>query len=62
MKKALLVVGHGSRSRDANDVFNEIINAVKMKGRYDLVAGAHMELSEPNIETAVAELAKENPR
>jgi len=61
MKKAMLVVGHGSRSDEAGKVFDEIIRLVKEKSGYDLVAGAHMELSEPTIERAVEILATENP-
>ena len=37
MKKALLIVGHGSKSRDAVDVFDKLVDLIKQKGKYLLV-------------------------
>jgi sirohydrochlorin cobaltochelatase len=58
MKKALLIVGHGSKSKDAVEIFEKIINLVKQKANYEFVFGAHMELAVPSIEKTVAELTK----
>ncbi|MBN2041900.1 MAG: CbiX/SirB N-terminal domain-containing protein [Spirochaetes bacterium] len=57
MKTALLVLGHGSRSKDAIDVFDKIVKRIQEKGDYELVRGAHMELARPDIPEAVSEIA-----
>jgi sirohydrochlorin ferrochelatase len=60
MSQALLIIGHGSRSKDAVSVFNRIVDDVRKKGEFDCVEGAHMELATPSIETMVARLAERN--
>ncbi len=59
MKKAVLIVGHGSRSKAAQNIFTEIVEMVKAKMSDQLVEGAHMELCEPSIEATVALLAEQ---
>jgi sirohydrochlorin ferrochelatase len=56
MKTALLVVGHGSKSKDAVAVFNRIIEEIRGKSSFDFVEGAHMELSSPGINETVDNL------
>ncbi|MBS4535481.1 CbiX/SirB N-terminal domain-containing protein [Clostridium sp. D2Q-14] len=56
MKKGLLIVGHGSRSLDAQNTFKEIVKMVKCKASYEIVEGSHMEISEPNIPIVVEEM------
>lgn len=50
MKQALLLVDHGSRRREANDLLEQI--AMMMRERFSLgiVHYAHMELGEPTIQ------------
>ena len=60
MKRSLLIVGHGSRSEDAVNVFNKIIDLIREKSDYDIVQGAHMELAEPGVRKVVKELAQKN--
>lgn len=59
MKKALLIVGHGSRSPEAADTFLELVSFVRDRNEYDFVEGAHMELAEPRIEDAAAALVEQ---
>ncbi len=61
MKKAMLIVGHGSKSESAVDAFNKMIDHVRSRCAYDIVAGAHMELAEPTIEKAVEDLTALKP-
>jgi sirohydrochlorin ferrochelatase len=61
MEKALLIVGHGSKSKEAVDIFNKTVELVSQKSEYCIVKGAHMELAEPNIEATVSELVKNKP-
>ena len=61
-KKALLIIGHGSRSIEAKETFNRIIEAVKSKGIYQHVSGAHMENAAPSIEEVVDQIYQEGIR
>lgn len=56
-KKAVLVVSHGSRSTDAVDEFEKIVELVRSSSRFWMVRGAHMELAEPDIPTVIKEMA-----
>jgi sirohydrochlorin ferrochelatase len=57
-KKAILVVNHGSRSRDAVAQFEKILTLVRSQSNYKHIKGAHMELAEPTIPTVVKEIAE----
>lgn len=46
--KGILVVGHGSRSKEAFEVFNRVLDNFKLKVE-DKVEGCFMELCSPNI-------------
>ena len=54
--KALLIIGHGSRSVDAVQDFNRIVECVREKSEFKTVVGAHMELAEPSIEDTAKQL------
>jgi sirohydrochlorin ferrochelatase len=54
LSKALVIISHGSRSKDAVDAFNQIVEMVRKKDVFDQVTGASMEHNEPTIEDAVA--------
>lgn len=58
MSKALIIISHGSRSKDAVDAFNQVVDMVRQKDQFQLVAGASMEHSEPNIPQTIAQVAK----
>ena len=55
-QQALLIIDHGSRAKLATDEFDELVDLVRQQGTYPCVKGAHMEIKEPSIETAIAEL------
>lgn len=61
-KKALLIIGHGSRSIDAKETFNKIVDSVKSKKVYQYVFGAHMENALPSIEEVVGQIYQEGIR
>ena len=48
-RKALLLVDHGSRLDAANRVLEEIADALRLEGRFDFVATAHMDLAPPTV-------------
>lgn len=56
METGIVILGHGSRAKKAQSVFNKIVSMVENKVDYDLVKGAAMELSEPSLEQSVAEI------
>jgi len=53
-KKALIIVDHGSKVDDANQMLVEIAELVKKKNDqgFDIITHCHMELVEPTIEQA----------
>lgn len=57
-KRAVLIVSHGSRSKDAVAEFNQVVNLVAQRYTKSIVRGASMELAQPDIPTAVKELVE----
>lgn len=55
-KNAILVLGHGSRSAEAKRIFERVVAEVQSRGAGELVAGGHMSLCEPTLESAADEL------
>lgn len=51
-KVAVILVDHGSRKAEANDMLMGIASKYKKLYNVDIVEAAHMELSEPSIATA----------
>ncbi|MBM7557128.1 sirohydrochlorin chelatase [Halanaerobacter jeridensis] len=59
MKTGVIILGHGSRAKEAAEVFDQIVEMVKEKVDYELVKGAAMELAEPTLEQSVTELVEQ---
>ncbi|MGH7411814.1 MAG: CbiX/SirB N-terminal domain-containing protein [Candidatus Methylomirabilis sp.] len=63
MKQALLIVDHGSRRKEANDLLQQLAGMMRERFGLDIVHYAHMELGEPTIaqgfDACVAEGAEE---
>jgi sirohydrochlorin ferrochelatase len=53
-RTALVLVDHGSRFQEANDMLADVADLVKTLGGIQDVFYAHMELAEPTIEQAFA--------
>ena len=63
MKKALILVDHGSKFPEANDQLTTITDLVRKKAhQFDIVLHAHMELAHPTIEEAFRECAKQGAK
>lgn len=58
-KIGLLLVDHGSRFQEANDMLIEVAAMVKRLGVLDCVHYAHMELAEPTIRQGFAACVRE---
>ena len=50
MTSALLIIDHGSRRQDANDLLPQIARMVREMSGFNIVHFAHMELAEPTIQ------------
>lgn len=51
-KIGVVVVDHGSRRDESNQMLLEIVAMFQQRSRYTIVEPAHMDLAEPSIETA----------
>jgi sirohydrochlorin ferrochelatase len=49
-QRALLLIDHGSRKTDANDMLEEVAQMVEEMSDFGIVRFAHMELAEPTIQ------------
>ena len=49
-KKALLIVDHGSKRTEANDMLHDVATMLREKSGLEIVYFAHMELVEPSIQ------------
>lgn len=54
--KGLVVLAHGSKVEETNDILLRILDEVKAGVSYDLVEGAYLQLMDPSLEEAVDRL------
>ncbi len=52
---ALILVDHGSRFQEANDMLLDVVKMVKERSGWERIYAAHMELAEPTIRQAFAQ-------
>ena len=52
MNSALLIIDHGSRMQDANDLLPQVARMLRSMSDFKIVRFAHMELAEPTIQQA----------
>src|SRR5699024_10742619 len=60
VKRGILIIGHGSRSLDAQRTFEKVIDMVRQKVSHRVVEGANMELAQPDIPTAVKKMIEKD--
>ena len=51
MKKALIIIDHGSRFKAANDMIFDVVKMLRDKNKDIIIEGCHMELAPPDIAT-----------
>lgn len=61
-KSGVLIVGHGSRRREANDDVREAARRIGERGRFPLVEAAFLELEAPSIAEGFARLVEQGAR
>ncbi|MCR3921054.1 MAG: CbiX/SirB N-terminal domain-containing protein, partial [Firmicutes bacterium] len=59
MKSAVLLVGHGSRRAEANDALFRLEALVSRKRPGSILAHAFLQLAQPDVHTAIAQLDEE---
>ena len=59
MRTALLIVDHGSRREEANQMLHGIADILRQKRPHLIVQIAHMELAEPTIGQGIAACVRE---
>ncbi len=59
-KQAIVILGHGSKSSQAVEDFNFIVESLKSRMDNEMVYGAHMELASPSLEEVVNEIAEQS--
>jgi len=57
---AILILGHGSSVKKANNTLREVAEAVRIKGGYDIVQSAFLQFEHPNFAEAVDILAEQD--
>ncbi len=58
-KTAVVLVDHGSRREESNELLLEVVAAYRQHGLWSIVEPAHMELAEPSIATAFGRCVKQ---
>ncbi|MCL4428650.1 MAG: CbiX/SirB N-terminal domain-containing protein [Deltaproteobacteria bacterium] len=59
-KESIVLLGHGSRRSEANDILKSITEIIKSKLKGINVECAYLEHAEPNIRYIIEKLAEEN--
>src|SRR6267142_6202352 len=62
LKSGVLVVGHGSRRREANEDVREAARRIAERGGFRLVEAAFLEIEDPNISEGFARLVQQGAR
>jgi len=59
--KALLIVAHGSRRKDSNDEVRRLADRIRENSgpAFNFVTSAFLEISSPQVDSAIADLAEE---
>ncbi|TWU22834.1 CbiX/SirB N-terminal domain-containing protein [Bythopirellula polymerisocia] len=58
-KVAVILVDHGSRRAESNDLLLDVVVAFRANSSWSIVEPAHMELAEPSIATAFGRCAEQ---
>jgi sirohydrochlorin ferrochelatase len=59
---ALIVIDHGSRLGEANEMLSAVADRLRSRAQYPIVEYAHMELAPPDLKTAFARCVERGAR
>lgn len=57
-RTGIVIIGHGSRLKSANDAVRKAARAIKTKSQYKIVEPAYLQLCKPNLGEVVRKVAK----
>lgn len=57
-KSGIVIIGHGSRLKSANDAVRKAVREIKAKSRYRIIEPAFLQLCKPDLSEAVRRIAK----
>ncbi|NTW04766.1 MAG: cobalamin biosynthesis protein CbiX [Peptococcaceae bacterium] len=60
MKTGVIILGHGSRSEDAQVILDNLVNQIKDRGIYYYVEGAMLQFNQPDLALAISEAIGKN--
>ena len=60
MKTAVIILGHGSKSRDADEAIRRVAAEVKGLGGYDIVEHAFLQYMQPGLEKALEQCIRQD--
>jgi sirohydrochlorin ferrochelatase len=58
MSKAMIIISHGTRSAEAEDIFSRIVKLVQFRSDFQFVEKAYFEETKPSPEDSVRFLSK----
>jgi uroporphyrin-III C-methyltransferase len=61
-RRAVLVVGHGSRREEANEDVRQVARLIGVRGGFQLIEAAFLEIAHPNISEGFARLVAQGAR
>ena len=59
MKRAVIVLGHGSRRKEANEEIGQLVEMLAQRQENLMICAAYAEFAKPDLEEAVAYLASQ---
>jgi sirohydrochlorin ferrochelatase len=54
MKTGVIILGHGSRSEDAQVIMDNLVSQIKNRGIYYYVEGAMLQFNQPDLSLAIS--------
>lgn len=58
-KTGVIILGHGSRRRQAHSVLQEIISEIRKNNDFGTIESAYLQISRPDISTAVRKIVNQ---
>lgn len=59
MKNALFVLGHGSQSQEADEIFFQIVEQVKKISKFEFIGMGSLQISKPSFEEGIEALIQQ---
>ncbi|GFP28758.1 sirohydrochlorin chelatase, partial [Candidatus Hakubella thermalkaliphila] len=60
-KTGIVILGHGSKLREANDTIHEVVEMIKKKG-WDIVDPAYLQFGQPDLSQSIKNVVQKGCR